>query len=280
MKSILSFSVFLVLWIIMAQSCLRLRTSDSAALKEFDTAGVHLTIKTINVRKKVLHFVMTGNDTLPTIVFVHGSPGSWDAFKKYLKDKDLLKKYRMVSIDRPGFGYSNFGKAVNLEEESRLISPLFPTLKNNKPIYLVGHSLGGPMIVQLAADNPNTISGLVILSGAIDVKLEKPEKWRHVIMQFPLKYLIPGALRPSNKELWYLKTDLIKLELRFKEITCPVYILHGDKDPLVDYGNLAFGTKAFVNSPKIDTLTIQGANHFIPWQHYDIIKKVLMGLHP
>ena len=280
MKSVISIFTFLVLWLIMAQSCLKFRTSDSKALKEFDTSGVSLSIKTIKVKDRTLHYVMTGNDTLPTIVFVHGSPGSWDAFKEYLKDKDLLKKYRMVSIDRPGFGYSDFGKSVTLQEESTIISPLFAAIKNNKPVYLVGHSLGGPMIVQLAADNPNTIAGLVILAGAIDVALEKPEKWRHVIMQFPLKYLIPGSLRPSNKELWYLKTDLIKLKPRFKEITCPVYILHGDKDPLVDYGNLAFGAKAFVNSSKIDTLTIQGANHFIPWMHYDIIKKVLIGLHP
>ena len=280
MKSVISIFTFLVLWLIMAQSCLKFRTSDSKALKEFDTSGVSLSIKTIKVKDRTLHYVMTGNDTLPTIVFVHGSPGSWDAFKEYLKDKDLLKKYRMVSIDRPGFGYSDFGKSVTLQEESTIISPLFAAIKNNKPVYLVGHSLGGPMIVQLAADNPNTIAGLVILAGAIDVALEKPEKWRHVIMQFPLKYLIPGSLRPSNKELWYLKTDLIKLKPRFKEIVCPVYILHGDKDPLVDYGNLAFGAKAFVNSSKIDTLTIQGANHFIPWMHYDIIKKVLIGLHP
>ena len=280
MKSVISIFTFLVLWLIMAQSCLKFRTSDSKALKEFDTSGVSLSIKTIKVKDRTLHYVMTGNDTLPTIVFVHGSPGSWDAFKEYLKDKDLLKKYRMVSIDRPGFGYSDFGKSVTLQEESTIISPLFAAIKNNKPVYLVGHSLGGPMIVQLAADNPNTIAGLVILAGAIDVALEKPEKWRHVIMQFPLKYLIPGSLRPSNKELWYLKTDLIKLKPRFKEITCPVYILHGDKDPLVDYGNLAFGAKAFVNSSKIDTLTIQGANHFIPWMHYDVIKRVLIGLHP
>lgn len=278
MKSLIPIFIFLVLWLIMAQSCLKFRTSDTKALKEFDSAKVALTIRTMKAKHRNLHYVMTGNDTLPTIVFVHGSPGSWDAFKEYLKDKDLLKKYRMVSIDRPGFGYSDFGKAVNLQEESNIISLLFSELNNNKPLYLVGHSLGGPMIVQLAADNPNKIAGLVILSGAIDVKLEQPEKWRHVIMQFPLKYLIPGSLRPSNKELWYLKTDLIKLEPRFKEITCPVYILHGDKDPLVDYGNLAFGAKAFINSSKIDTITIQGANHFIPWQHYDIIKKVLLGL--
>ncbi len=279
MRTILCLIVFVSGWLIMAQSCMRFRTSDSDATKVFNTAGVPLTIKVLKVGKHDLHFVMTGNDTLPTIVFVHGSPGSWDAFEDYLKDKDLLRKYRMISIDRPGFGYSNFGKALNLQDESTVISALFPYIKNKKPVYLVGHSLGGPMIVQLAADNPNSVDALVILAGAIDVSLEKSEHWRRTLKSFPLRYMIPGALRPSNDELWYLKTDLIKLKPRFTEIRCPVYILHGDKDPLVDYGNLAFGAKVFTNAAKVDTLTIQGANHFIPWMHYETIKKVLLNLY-
>ena len=73
---------------------------------------------------------------------------------------------------------------------------------------------------------------------------------------------------------------MIKLKPDFAKIKCPVYILHGDKDLLVDYGNLAFGAKTFTNASKIDTLTIQGVNHFIPWMHYDIIKKVLLNLYP
>jgi len=278
MKSIKYFLSFTLLWLIIGQSCMRFRTSDAKALDLFHKAGVPLTIKNIKVNQRNLHFVMTGNDSLPTIIFVHGSPGSWDAFEDYLKDKELLKQYRMVSIDRPGFGYSNFGNALNLEDESKVISAIFPFLNNRKPIYLVGHSLGGPMIVQLAADNPSRINALVILSGAIDVSLEKPEHWRKVLKTIPLRYIIPGALRPSNDELWYLKNDLIKLKSAFSNIKCPVYILHGDKDPLVDYGNLAFGVKAFNNAAKVDTITIVGANHFIPWKHHDEIKKVLLKL--
>ena len=37
----------------------------------------------------------------------------------------------------------------------------------------------------------------------------------------PLNYFIPGALRPANEELWYLKKDLVYLEKDFSNITCP-----------------------------------------------------------
>ncbi len=278
MKSILIISILLLLWVILAQSCLKLRMTDTTAREEFTKAGVSLSIKTLKTEDRQLHYVSTGNENFPTILFVHGSPGSWDAFKDYLKDADLLHKYRMIAIDRPGFGYSNFGDALNLKEESYYISPLLKAIQNHQPVYLVGHSLGGPLIVQLAADNPNAINALVILAGAIDASLEKPELWRPLLMNNPLKFLLPGALRPANDELWYLKHDLIELQPHFAKITCPVHIIHGDKDPLVDYGNLAFGAKAFVNAQQLDTLTLQGANHFIPWTRFKEIKKVLLTL--
>jgi pimeloyl-ACP methyl ester carboxylesterase len=79
--------------------------------KQFAQNGISLTTADFVANGTVLHYAKTGADTLPTLFFVHGSPGSWIKFGKYLMDTDLLKKYRMISIDRPGFGYSNFGQA-------------------------------------------------------------------------------------------------------------------------------------------------------------------------
>lgn len=273
------FMILLAAWLVMAQSCMKFRISDSEAVQNFAAKGVKLETNTITVNHHSLHYVKTGVDSLPTIFFVHGSPGSWDAFASYMEDSDLLKKYRMVSVDRPGFGYSDFGDALPLEQQSKIISPLFQLLKNEKPLYLVGHSLGGPMIVQLAADNPGLVDALVILAGSIDPSEEMPERWRTLLLNNPLKYFVPGAMRPSNMELWYLKKDLALLKPRYAGIHSRVYILHGNKDQLVPYGNLAFGAKAFVNAAKMDTITIPGANHFIPWTHYREIKTVLMQLY-
>jgi len=222
-KMFLLSGLILLSWLFLAQSCMSFRKSDSEEKSEFAKDHVLLKTSTIKVEGKHIHFAETGNDSLPTIFFIHGSPGSWNAFADYMKDSLLLKKFRMVSVDRPGFGYSDYGQPQHLDIQSVLISPLFHQLANQKPVFLAGHSLGGPMVIKLAADNPGTISGIVVISGSIDPKEEKPEKWRPWLYETPLNYLVPGAMKPSNEELWYLKKDLIDLEKDFTKITCPVY---------------------------------------------------------
>jgi pimeloyl-ACP methyl ester carboxylesterase len=254
------------------------RKPDSEMKAQFTQAGISLSTETIKINKQNIHYAKTGSDSLPTLVFIHGTPGSWDAFAGYMQDKDLLKQYRMVSIDRPGFGYSDFGKPHHLSEQSLLLNGTVNRLRNGKPIYLVGHSLGGPMIVLMAADNPEYYNGLVLISGSVDALEEKPEKWRPFIFKTPLNYLVPGAFRPSNEELWYLKKDLVDLKSQFIKVVAPVYFIHGSRDTWVPPGNVEYAKKLLVNSPRVDVLMIPDGNHFIPWTKYPEIKNILLGL--
>lgn len=268
----------MVLYILMCQSCMTMRYSNKETKKIFAVSKTEFQDKTIAFEGYKIHYVATGNAENPTLFFVHGSPGSWNAFKEYLQDSLLLKKYRMIAIDRPGFGYSDFGDAQNLKVQSQRISEFIKKIDNKKPLILVGHSVGGPVVAQLAVDNPSWYKRLVILAGSLDPKAENPEKWRTVIKASPLRYLIPGALRPSNDELWWLKQDLVDLEPELKKITCDVTIIHGTKDALVPYSNVAFMQKKFVNAKSIDTITIEKANHFIPWSHYEIVRNALLNI--
>ena len=109
MRMFWAFLIFLLLWLVLAQSCMTMRQPDIKQKKNFQQEGIDLRTFTLEEDGHHLHYATTGNDSLPTIFFVHGTPGSWDAFEKYLKDKELLHKFRLVSIDRPGFGYSDFG---------------------------------------------------------------------------------------------------------------------------------------------------------------------------
>jgi pimeloyl-ACP methyl ester carboxylesterase len=278
-KMFLLSGLILLSWLFLAQSCMSFRKSDADEKAEFAKDHVSLNTATIKVYERHIHYAFTGNDSLPTIFFIHGSPGSWEAFSGYMKDSLLLKKFRMVSVDRPGFGYSDYGMPQHLDVQSLWISPLFSLLNNHMPVFLAGHSLGGPLIIKLAADNPGIFSGLVVISGSIDPSEEKPEKWRPWLFKTPLNYFVPGAMRPSNEELWYLKKDLVSLKKDFSRITCPVYFIHGAMDTWVPPRNVEYGKSLLVNSPKVQETLIPGANHFIPWTKFKEIRSILLKLY-
>jgi len=189
-----------------------------------------------------------------------------------------LERFRIISVDRPGFGYSDFGHVMNLAGQSQLLNRWLEKINNGKPVYLAGHSLGGPLAIKMAADKPGAYKGLVIISGSIDPDEEKAEKWRIVLFKTPLNYFLPGAFRPSNKELWYLKQDLKDLRSDFSKVNIPVYFIHGDNDTWVSPGNVAFGKKMLTNSPEIGELILRGGNHFIPWTHFREIRDALISV--
>ncbi len=268
----------LLFWVIMAQSCMKFRISDSEARKKFNAAGVVLQTPVKKINGFPLHYAQTGNDSFPTLLFVHGTPGSWDAFQNYLMDTALLQHYRIISIDRPGFGYSDFGNAMNLSAQTDIISGWMDSVNNKKPFIIIGHSLGGPLVVKLAAARPEYTKAIVILAGSLDPAAENPERWRPVLFKTPLNFLVPGALRPSNKELWYLKTDLKEMVVDYEKIACPVYILHGTKDMLVPYSNVAYAKKMFTKSTMVTVTTFEKENHFIVWTREKEITDLLMKL--
>jgi pimeloyl-ACP methyl ester carboxylesterase len=270
--------ILLLIWVIIAPSCMTMRTADGEMKKKFQEQGVELRTATQEVNGHHIHYAVTGNDTMPTIIFIHGTPGSWEAFAGYLKDSALLQHYRMVSIDRPGFGYSDFGEPWHLQPQSDMMGPVLQKFKNGKPIFLTGHSLGGPMVVKLAADNPLLFSAVVIISGSIDPAEEKPEKWRPWLFNTPLNLLVPGAMRQSNKEIWYFKKDLVGLKNDFEKIHCPVLFIHGLKDTWVPPGNVTYGKKMLVNAAAISELLFPDGNHFIPWTKFGEIKEALLNL--
>jgi pimeloyl-ACP methyl ester carboxylesterase len=280
MKRIFFYStILLFVWVLLAQCfILKNRWSDKKAYKVFKAKEVPLKIYDTVVNNHHLHYAVCGSDSLPALVFIHGSPGSWMHYMKFMWDSAMRSKFRIVAIDRPGFGYSDFGKAVHLQEQCGIISPVIQKLKIDKPLYLVGHSMGGPVAVKLAADNPAIVNTLVIIAGAIDINQEAKETWRHIMNVRPLYWTLPGAFAPSNTELLYLKKDLLPLQNDFKKITCNVLFVHGDKDTWVPIKNIAYGTKMMVNAASIKADTLKGADHQIPWKNMDTLKGILLRL--
>ncbi|MGB4845590.1 MAG: alpha/beta hydrolase [Ferruginibacter sp.] len=268
--------IFLSGWVIFAQSCMKFRITDSQAKTEFAKKGIDIQFYTETVDGSSLHYTKTGVDTLPSLFFVHGSPGSWDAFKMYMMDSALLQHFRIISIDRPGFGYSDFGNARHLSDQAIMLNKIIEKENNNKPVHLVGHSIGGPIIVQLAQDYPREFASLTILAGSISPKDEPKEYWRYLFMYTPLRWLMPGAFKPSNDEIVYFKKELYRIDTGYAALQMPITFIHGDADKFVTVKNVAYGKEKLQHNPNVKFIIIPGAGHFIPWEHYDIIKKHLL----
>lgn len=267
-KLLLIVSGFVLIWVLLAQCfIMRNRLSDSRALNIFESKKVPLSIFDSTINGRHLHYAVSGNPDLPTLVFIHGSPGSWMNYMKFMYDSSLRKKYRIISVDRPGFGYSDFGKAMHLENQSKLILQILKPLKSKQPMILCGHSMGGPVVVKLAAMDTSLFSKIIIVAGSIDVSQEKNETWRKVMNIRPFYWLLPGAFGPSNTELLYLKKDLIHLKEDFARVKCDVQFIHGDRDTWVPIENVAYGVKMLSNARTISSDTIKGADHQIPWKN-------------
>jgi pimeloyl-ACP methyl ester carboxylesterase len=277
-KTVLIVIAILILWVLIAPGCMTFRISDERAVRNFARKGLDLKPGYVNVNQHQIHYVSVGNDTLPTLVLIHGSPSAWSAFTKYMEEPALLFHYRIVAVDRPGFGYSEFGTAMPLAEQSMQLLAVIKHLDNGKPVYLAGHSLGGPLVVKMAADAPQMFSGIMLISGSVDPALEPKESWRFVMETFPFNHFLPGSFKPSNTELVNFKEEVKALANDFPKVTTKVYIVHGDKDTWVPPGNVDYAKSNLTNAAKVEIRMISKGTHFIPWSHQKEITGALIEM--
>jgi pimeloyl-ACP methyl ester carboxylesterase len=272
------FLLLIPAWLLFAQFGVPLRMTDDAAQAEFKQHGLQAKFITLTVDNVGMHYVKTGSDTLPTLFFVHGSPGSWKVYKRFLLDPQLEQRFRMIAIDRPGFGYSNYGHAYHLKQQSGLIYGIVAHEQNGKPMHLIGHSLGGPIVVQIAQDHPQAYASITSLAGSISPYDEPVEKWRAIFVDNPMQYLLPGAYRTCNTEIHYFKKELYGMDPHYDRLTMPVTFIHGDADNLVTVNNVAYGKRRLAFNKHIKVIILHGANHYIPKEHFDIVKAHLLTL--
>jgi len=218
----------------------------------------------------------SGDPAGRSVIFVHGTPGSAGAWRRYLKNP--IEGFEMVALDRPGFGESTPHRAAPaLADQARAIEPLLSDAPGSglKPI-LVGHSLGGPIIARVAAEHPDRVGGLVIVAGSLDPSLEHVLPVQRVGAMFPFSSLLPASLRIANRELIPLKRELTELGGMLDRVTCPVIIVHATDDRLVPYANVAYMVDRFVNAASVEVMTFGEGDHFLPWNHEPAVREAIV----
>ncbi|MCB1693500.1 MAG: alpha/beta hydrolase [Pseudomonadales bacterium] len=233
-----------------------------------------VTTGTLRSGDVALAYAEAGNPDAPLVLFIHGTPGSWHAFRPYLLDPALQAASHMVAMDRPGFGESaDVGVEGSLARQSKMLAP-FLDMAHGHEVFLVGHSLGGTIAYRMAVDYPGRINGMVIVSSSISPELGGA-RWYNRLASLPLiSLLVPGDLRKANEEIMPLGDELAALTPRLGEIRMPVTIIHGKKDHLVSFRNVAYAER-MLSSAKIRLIADDNAGHFMLWEQHTVIAEAI-----
>ncbi len=130
-----------------------------------------------------LFYYEAGSLDLPSALLIHGLGDEADTWRHLISP--LSSRWRIIALDLPGFGRS--AKPKTVYNEGFLVyalERLLDALKIRTAV-MIGHSLGGALAHRIALDQPERVSGLVLLSGSL---LMRPQG---ASLQ-TLLFLIPG----------------------------------------------------------------------------------------
>ena len=121
------------------------RQTDDQLRAEFAGQPVQPTLHRYRVGPRTIRYMETPPlPGKPTVVFIHGAPSSLSFFNEFFKDTALLNRAQLVAVDRPGYGYSDFGHVEpSILKQAELLQPLIDRYKKSAYLVVVGSSYGG-----------------------------------------------------------------------------------------------------------------------------------------
>lgn len=261
------------LGLLMLCSCksLKLRKSDEFHIATNLKLGYQTDVKYFQVGRQKIRCLITGNPHGNNLLLIHGSPSSLSSWVPLYSDTAFMQTFRMIAIDRPGYGYSNFGKVeTSIAKQAELVEAVIDSLKLSATV-LLGTSYGGPVAAQIAMQRPEKITHLVLLSASVKPTAEKTYGISHLMIAPVVKYLFPAIFRMSSEEKFSHATELALLK-NWDSIKSPTSIIHGDQDRLVYFSNAEF-LKEKIPHSKLYVMKDKG--HALLFTDPEYLKKIL-----
>jgi len=220
---------------------------------------------------RVIHMQQKEDTLLPTLFFVHGSPGSAMDFERYFKDSTLNSIANLISYDRIGYGTYDTGEVLSsLEEEVELLHQLLDEI-NAKNIILIGYSYGGTVV--MASDR--AYKKKIVLAAAVRGDLE-PQFWALNLYKWKLtRPLVPKVFRGASIEKIRHIKELPRFADQWNLSPSKVMSIHGKEDLIVPYENSLF-LKQILDPGKFDLITLEDGNHSLIWTNFEFIKAELI----
>ncbi len=270
--------LLLILWVVF-RFFLNMQKDDAEVAKYFEELQMEApSSHFVEENGYRLHYKALERSGGLQLVFVHGSPGSWDAFLNFFADSLLRNQASLYSVDRLGYGRTEAGQPESsLHKQAEAILPLLQKLDPARPRILVGHSMGGPIVFRLAMDYPQWVDGVVSVAGLTDPKLESRPAILYPLRSKALRWLLPPDMDVCNREILPLKGELEFMKPLWKNIQASCYIMQGDADMLVAEGHADFAEQQLVNA-NFTSLRLAGENHFTIWTRPELVKRAVFCL--
>ena len=224
------------------------------------------------LKRKIFYAQTTPSDK-PLLLLIHGAPGAWFGYKEFLNDSLLLSKYQIIVPDRAGYNKSG-EKELSIAQQAILLKPLISSKKYSK-IVVLGRSYGAAIAAKLTIDNPDLVSKLVLIAPACDPAKEKFWWFSKPVNSKFARLFLPKYANRASDEKFAHRSELKKLLPDWKNIKCPVTILQGGKDWIIDPDNGKFVDSVLINAPKKFIYLLQNG-HLITSERYGLVRETLL----
>jgi pimeloyl-ACP methyl ester carboxylesterase len=238
MKRLLVLIFFLV-------SCNSLNSHDLMMLKY---ANSNTNSKFMDIDGDLIHYRKEGKG--PVIVLLPGTSDTLHSYEELVLE--LKDKYTLISLDLPGFGFSDEIKlsAKFLQDINKRLSVFLTRLDIDK-FHLVGNSLGGLVGWSFNLEYPNRVNKLILLDPAAypqDIPWFFNTKHpvtkiagKYIFEYIPLQYLLqlydnysnelfgPAVNQPFMDEQIVRLAEIFQTEINIKKYTRTLDFFHAYK---------------------------------------------------
>ncbi len=121
-----------------------------------------------------------------SLLLIHGLGGSTFSWRK-ISPQLAEAGYNVYAVDLPGFGRSPAKESLDLSRTgfASILWSFWSSQNPPKPLFLLGHSMGGGIALQMVGDDRENIEGLVLIAPA----LQEPEGgfWTYFLRFRPVR---------------------------------------------------------------------------------------------
>ena len=254
-----------------------LRSGPDTVTALFDEHNYDYEVSIDTIQGRSIRSIRTGQiNSAQTILFLHGAPGSWRDYSDYLVDPILQQTSMMIAIDRPGYGYSDYGHAEPSIIQQAKIAQQIIQLDAQDSVILVGHSYGGPVATAYAGLYPEQVSAILLLAPVIAPDHEKIFWFNRPLSWALIKALMPKYIQVANVEKLMHHAALADVTPLYESIKAPTIHMHCHDDWIAPYQPNVHWASEHITDFTI--VAWEGDGHFLPNTKIDTILPQLLSL--